>query len=130
MAKVIPAVFSTTAKAARPRLKPLDWRKRMSDNIAAALIVYTTLQIFLTMGALHANGGSLLPYFALVVLVAAIIPACRLFERRWNRLSEAQAADRRFAKPYRRDRMRLWLMAIGLPLAITGLFRGLTLVLR
>jgi hypothetical protein len=60
--------------------KPLDWRKRMSDNIAYALLVYTVLQIFVTMGALHGKGGSMLPYFALIMLVAAIIPACRRFE--------------------------------------------------
>ena len=73
--------------------KPLDWRKRMSDNIAYALLAYTALQIFVTMGALHSKGGSLLPYFALALLVAAIIPACRRFEHRWNRLNDRQASD-------------------------------------
>lgn len=68
--------------------KPLDWRRRMSDHIAYALLVNTALQIFVTMGALKSKGGSLLPYFALVILVAAIIPACRRFEHRWNRLSD------------------------------------------
>lgn len=75
------------------QVRPRDWRKRMSDNIAYALLVYTALQIFMTMGALHGKGGSILPYFALVVLVAAIIPACRRFEKRWNRLNDEQAAD-------------------------------------
>jgi hypothetical protein len=28
----------------------------MSDNIAYALLVYTALQIFMTMGALHGQG--------------------------------------------------------------------------
>ena len=112
----------------RAPAKPLDWRKRMSDNIAYALLVYTALQIFMTMGALHARGSSLLPYFALVVLVAAIIPACRMFERRWNRLSDAQAADPEYARFYRRDLKGLWLMAIGLPFAVTGLFKLLALL--
>ena len=107
--------------------KPIDWRKRMSDHIAYALLVYTALQIFVRMGALHAKGGSLLPYFALVVLVAAIIPACRRFERRWARLSDAQAADPGFASYYRRDRMWLWIMAVGLPFCVTGLFKALAL---
>ncbi len=75
--------------------KPRDWRKRMSDNIAYALLVYTALQIFMTMGALHGKGGSILPYFALVVLVAAIIPACRRFEKRWNRLSDGTGRQHR-----------------------------------
>jgi hypothetical protein len=112
------------------RIRLIDWRRKMSDNIAYALLVYTSLQIFVTMGALHAEGGSLLPYLTLIVLVGAIIPACRRFERRWNRLSDEQAADPSFARFYRRDRLALWLMAIGLPFAITALFRGLSLLFR
>jgi hypothetical protein len=112
------------------RVRLIDWRRKMSDNIAYALLVYTSLQIFVTMSALHAEGGSLLPYLALVLLVGAIIPACRRFERRWNRLSDDQAADPSFARFFRRDRLALWLMAIGLPFAITAMFRGLALLVR
>lgn len=103
--------------------KPLDWRKRMSDHIAYALLAYTGLQIFVTMGALNAQSGSLLPYFALVVLVAAIIPACRRFERRWNRLSDEQAADPALAPYYRRDRNWVWGLALGLPFVVTAVFK-------
>jgi hypothetical protein len=102
---------------------PLDWRKRMSDNIAYALLVYTALQIFVTMGALQGETKSLLPYLALVVLVVAIIPSCRRFERRWNRLSNEQAADPELARYFRRDRLTLWLLAIGLPFALTAVFK-------
>ena len=117
------------AVSQQPGSKPLDWRKRMSDNIAYALLVYTALQIFVTMNALHGQGGSLLPYFALVMLVAAIIPACRRFERRWARLSDVQAADPEYASYYRRDRLWLWVMAIGLPFAVTALFKLLGLLI-
>jgi hypothetical protein len=106
----------------------VDWRKRMSDHIAYALLVYTALQIFVTMGALKAKGGSLLPYLALIILVAAIIPACRRFEARWNRLSDEQAHDPALAPYFRHDRLMLWLIAIGLPFLLTGLFRGLALL--
>lgn len=108
--------------------KPLDWRKKMSDNIAYALLVYTGLQIFVTMGALEGRGGSLLPYAALIILVAAIIPACRRFEKRWNQLSDAQAADPALGTYFRRDRIWLWVLALGLPFLVTGMFRGLALV--
>jgi len=107
---------------------PLDWRRKMSDHIAYALLAYTGLQIFVTMGALKATGGSLLPYLALVVLVGAIIPACRRFERRWNRLDDARAADPSLAPYYRRDRLAVWLLAIGLPFALTALFKGLAIL--
>jgi hypothetical protein len=108
--------------------RSVDWRRKMSDNIAYALLVYTGLQIFVTMGALRAQGASLLPYLALVVLVGAIIPACRRFECRWNRLSDEQAHDIALAAPFRRDRLALWLMAVGLPFALTGLFKLLALL--
>ena len=105
----------------------VDWRRKMSDNIAYALLTYTVLQIFVTMSALKSEGMSMLPYLALVVLVIAIIPACRRFERRWNRLSDEEAADPGFARYYRRDRLALWLLAIGLPFALTAMFKGLAL---
>lgn len=54
--------------------RPLDWRRKMSDHIAYALLVYTGLQIFVTISALKASGGSLLPCLALVVLVAIGLP--------------------------------------------------------
>jgi hypothetical protein len=113
-------------ETATPRL--LDWRKKMSSAVAWALLVYTALQIFVTMGALHTEGTSMLPYFALVVLVIAIIPACRRFERRWGRLSDGQAADPAMAPRFRRDMIVLWLIAIGLPFAVTGLFKLLTAI--
>lgn len=113
-------------EAAPPRL--LDWRKKMSNVVAWALLVYTALQIFVTMGALHTEGTSMLPYFALVVLVIAIIPACRLFERRWARLSDEQAAEPALAPRFRRDAIALWLIAIGLPFAVTGLFKLLSAI--
>lgn len=118
-----------TAVTNRSNAKPMDWRKRMSDNIAYALLVYTGLQIFVTMGALHGQGGSILPYFALVLLVAAIIPACRRFERRWARLTDAQAADPDFASYYRHDQRWLWAMAVGLPFVVTALFKLLALAI-
>lgn len=105
----------------------VDWRRRMSDHIAYALLVYTALQIFVTIGALKVQGGSLLPYLALVILVVAIIPACRGFEARWNRLSDAEAHDPARAPAYRRDRLALWLLAIGLPFALTAVFKALSL---
>ena len=121
--------LSQPASVAPPdAVRPLDWRRKMSDNIAYALLTYTVLQIFVTMSALKHEGTSLLPYLALLVLVGAIIPACRRFERRWNRLSDEQAADPCFARQYRRDRLALWLLAIGLPFALTALFKGLALV--
>lgn len=119
--------IDVTPHRAHSEGRPLDWRRRMSDHIAYALLVYTSLQIFVTIGALKSEGGSLLPYLALVILVVAIIPACRRFEQRWNRLSDSQAHDPAMEPYFKRDRLALWLLAIGLPFAITGLFKGLAI---
>jgi len=112
----------------RPADRLVDWRRMMSDHIAYALLVYTGLQIFVTTGALKAKGASLLPYLALIVLIAAIIPACRRLERRWNRLTDEQAVNPALASYYRHDRRMLWLLAIGLPFALTAVFKGLALL--
>lgn len=100
----------------------------MSDNVAYALLFYTALQIFVTVHAMKAIGSSILPYLALVALVAGIIPACRWFEKRWRDLSDEQAADPALAAAYRRDQAMLWALAILLPLALTALFRGIALL--
>jgi hypothetical protein len=104
--------------------KPLDWRGKISDHVAYALLIYTGLQIFVTMGALKTGGGSILPYFALVVLVGAVIPACRSFERRWEGLDEGENANPELASAFKRDVTVLWLLAIGLPFLLTGMFKG------
>lgn len=105
--------------------KGRDWRKSMSDNVAYALLVYTGLTIFVTVTAMKTEGMSILPYLALVVLVGGIIPACRWFEKRWRDLPDAAAADEALAAPFRRDQIMLWLLAIGLPLVLTALFKVL-----
>lgn len=111
--------------------RKLDWRKRMSDNVAYALLVYTALQIFVTVHALKsgADSASMLPYLALVVLVAAIIPACRAFEGRWMGISDEAASDPEYRTAYRRDQALLWIVAIGLPFALTGIFKALSSIL-
>ena len=119
--KTLPGV-NTEAPASRTKL---DWRKRMSDNVAYALLVYTGLQIFVTMTALKAgHGGTILPYFALIFLVAAIIPGARWFEARWSGLSDIAASNPEFADSFRRDCVALWLCAIGLPFGLTALYKG------
>ena len=102
----------------------LDWRRRMSDHVAYGLLVYTGLHIFVTMSALKVGAGSILPYFALIVLVVGIIPGCRMFEKRWEALSDSEAANPEYADRFKRDRLLVWLFALGLPFAVTGLFKA------
>jgi hypothetical protein len=71
--------------------------KRVSDAVAYGLLVYTALQIFMTMHAVESEEDTMLPTFALVVLVAAIIPLYRRFEKRW----ETRAPADRDTRPFR-----------------------------
>lgn len=101
-----------------------DWRKAMSDHVAYALLVYTGVTIFVTVKALEEGFSSSLPYLALIVLVAAIIPACRWFEKRWAGLDDATATNPSAPEGFRRDTFALWLLAIGLPLVLTALLKA------
>ena len=115
-------------RAAAGEISGVDWRRKISDHVAYALLIYTGLQIWVTIGALKMGTGSILPYFALILLVGAIIPGARLVERRWEGLSDDEAADPEYAPLFKRDRMLIWIAAIGLPFLITGLFRAIALV--
>lgn len=101
----------------------LDWRKRMSDTVAYSLLVYTSLQIFVTLRTLEGEGGSMLPMLALVALVAGIIPLFRHFERRWEGLSNDAAADPALRSTFRRDQLAVWATAIGVPFLLAAVFR-------
>lgn len=109
----------------RGSAKQVDWRKAMSDNVAIALIVYTGLNIFLTVEAIRETGLRSLAMLCLVILVAAIIPACHKFEKRWRDISEEEAHDRALSGAYRRDQLVLWGLALGLPFVMTFLFKSL-----
>lgn len=106
------------------QVRHLDWRKRMSDTVAYALLVYTALQIVVTIHALSSDTTSMLPLFALVVLVCAIIPLFRHYERHWEGLDDVAAADPLHKPLFRRDQLSVWLFAVGLPFAVTGLFKA------
>ena len=123
------ALREQAAAAQKRAAAKLDWRRKMSDHVAYGLLVYTGLQIFVTMSALKVGAGSILPYFALIVLVVAIIPGCRMFEKRWEALSDSEAANPELADRFKRDRLLVWLFALGLPFAVTGIFKGVEALL-
>ena len=113
----------------RHAAKPLDWRKKMSDHVAFALLVYTALQIFATATVLKGQPGSIMPYFGLIFLVAAIIPACRIAENRWDSIGDEAAQNPELAGAFRRDAILLWICAIGMPLLMAGIFSAIGKIL-
>jgi len=72
---------------------------------------------------LNTGQGSILPYFSLIVLVGGIIPACRWVEKKWEGLSDTEAADPALAGRFRTHVALIWLTAFGLPFVLTGLFK-------
>ena len=98
------------------------WDKKMSNNCAAALLVYTMLQIFFVLGFIETRGISIAPYFGLIVLVAVIIPFCRNFEKRWRNMNGG-LSDQSLAAKFRADQVVLWLLALGLPLVFAGVIK-------
>lgn len=123
------ALWESSAEPSGKVRKAIDWKRRMSDHVAYALLVYTGLQIYSTMGALRGEHGSILPYFGLVLLVVAIIPGCRMFEQRWERLGDVDAAPEELKRLFVRDVAKLWIAAIGLPFLVTGVIKVLLLLL-
>jgi uncharacterized iron-regulated membrane protein len=117
------ALWETSVEESQKGRKAIDWKRRMSDHVAYALLVYTGLQIYSTMGALGSEHGSILPYFGLVLLVVAIIPGCRMFEQRWERLNAKDAPPEELKRLFVRDAIKLWVIAIGLPFLVTGLIK-------
>ena len=57
-----------TAKA-----RPRDWRRSMSDHVAYGLLVYTGLQIFVTVKALSEGTSGVLPYLALIAGAVVVL---------------------------------------------------------
>lgn len=105
--------------------RPRDWRKGMSDTVAYSLLAYTGLHIFVTVGAIQQTGAKSLSLLALVILVFGVIPLWRKFEQRWASLTDEQAHDPAYAAAYRRDQMMVWVLAVGLPVGLTLVVKGL-----
>jgi hypothetical protein len=112
------SLHNTAHYGAAATAKPLTWSQKMSNHIAYALLTYTGLQIFVGMSAIKGDSRSILPYFALVALVALVIPACRNFERRWEHM--ANNDDMAYARLFRRDTILLWCAAIAFPFIVAG----------
>lgn len=129
MAKALPQGSKTQRRAVPHTGSTIDWHSKVSNHVAFGLLTYTGLHIFVTMLALKGGTGSVMPYFALIVLVAAIVPACRWFEMRWDRLSDAEGGSPDLAPRYRREMALLWVIAIGLPIALTMTFKTVVSIL-
>lgn len=101
-----------------------SYSKRMSDHVAYALVIYTLMLIFLVTPTMETDGTSIFPYFLLVLFVAAVIPAAHGLEKRWQALQAGDNGDGSLDGRFAADRIKLWVAAIGIPIAIAIISSG------
>lgn len=95
------------------------YARRMSSHLAAALIVFCLLQIFIVAKM----GGSLVLHLGIIVAIGAFAFAARGLERRWELLGQSNLSRSSLATRYRRDLLQLWSVSIAggllwLPVAV------------
>ena len=93
------------------------WHRRMGNNLAWALVLFTGLQISIISGVVATGASTILYHLGIAVLIAAIVPAARNMERRWETLSQSDLSGVRLAELFRVDQLKLWGTALFLPLA-------------
>lgn len=103
--------------------EPKSYAKRMCNNVAIALVVYTLNLIFVTSPAME-GGMSILPYFILVLLVGIAIPYLRGLEHRWRALEKSELSASGLNTRYRMDQVTLWALAVGVPVGLYFLIRA------
>ena len=96
------------------------YTKRISDNIAYALIVYTMMLIFLVAGAIKTSGTSIMPYILLMLFVAVVIPMARKLEKKWEMLDQSELSDSSLNRRFNIDRTKLWIGTLVFPLFLMG----------
>jgi hypothetical protein len=100
----------------------------MSNNLAWALVLFTGLQIAVISGVVATGASTILYHLGIAVLIAAVVPAARNLERRWESLSQSDLSGLRLAALFRVDQLKLWGTALFLPLAWIPLGALLSLI--
>ncbi len=81
-----------------------DLARRMSSHLAAALVIFALLQIFVVAKL----GGSLLMHFGIVLAVGFYAAAARAMESRWKRLALSGLPDVGLTTRFRIDLLQVW----------------------
>jgi len=80
------------------------YAKRISSHLAAALVTFCLLQIFIVARM----GGSLLLHLGVIVAIGGFAVAARALERRWHMLEQGGLPRGGLDLRYRRDLLQLW----------------------
>ena len=96
--------------------------RSMTWHTSAALLAFAGLQLWGVIALANMPGARTLPFVALGMLVLTAVPFARRLERRWRDLAGSALPSSGLEHVFRRDRSRLWRLAVFIPLAWIGLF--------
>lgn len=108
------SIFPSSGGAGRTAT---NWHRRMSNNLAAALVAFAGIQIAVISTVVATGATTLLYHIGIAVLIAAVIPAARNMERRWEGLSRSELSHHGLTTRFRRDQVKLWTATLLLPMA-------------
>lgn len=84
--------------------RKVGYAKRISTHLAAALVTFCLLQIFIVAKM----GGSLVLHLGIIVAIAGFAVAARGLERHWQMLESSDLSRNGLALRFRRDLLQLW----------------------
>ncbi len=113
MASVFPHPRSQKYISSGPHGKRLA--RAMTWNVSLALLAFAGVQIWATVAFFGMPGGGGLPFLSLGILLLVAIPFVRRMDRRWNYLAETALPCTGLVDNFRRDRARLWMLTLLVP---------------
>ncbi|MGC4250822.1 MAG: hypothetical protein QM605_04970 [Sphingobium sp.] len=81
-----------------------SFARRISSHLAAALVVFCLLQIFIVAKM----GGSLVLHLGIIVAIGGFAVAARRLERRWQTIEQGGLSHGGLALRFRRNVLQLW----------------------
>ena len=101
--------MATLFKGHSAEAQTAGYAKRMSTHLAAALVTFCLLQIFIVAKM----GGSLVLHLGIIVAIGAFAMSARRLERRWEMLDASGLSLRGLDVRFRRDAAQLWALSIA-----------------
>lgn len=91
------------------RTERKSFAKRISSHLAAALVIFCLLQIFIVAKM----GGSLALHLGIIIAIGGYAIAARGLERRWQMLERGGLSQSGLSLRYRRDLLQLWAASLA-----------------
>ena len=89
--------------------------RHMSWHASGALLAFAGMQIWGVLTLINMPYGRSLPFVALAILLLVAVPFSRRIERRWHHYADSALPSSGLLISFRRDRSRLWRLALLVP---------------